>query len=478
MKYNEIIMMYMIGIVFLFATMQSLVSTLLSLGLALPLGHFFYRFDFSLKRFFISLCSMLCIMPTKLIVLCITLFYGATGFTGIILAHLMLNVPFSLYILHATYEKIDATLLWLAADSGANQWQCYRDIIFPLLRPTIISVFLLLFLLHVSSFSIPLLMGSQWYHQTPEIMLYTFYSEGNNWQALLSWIVRLMIILPLFLVHNRHTVQKAKIGSLPQSIFKTVYRPFLHSIWWLIYGVLVAIVIIGPLGVLLFRACDIKIVAFLQSIFSFLVDADLGISVHRVILNSLFLAIVSGIGAVLLAFILGVLECRMSQKNGVSIISFISIMSLIIGSVGCGILFSLLSYGKIVSSFFVAVLCHIFLNYAFAYRIIRAQLVLYHPDLHKTAQACGATLQKAVKTITWPFILPALYRAFCISFGLSLTEVGAGTVLQGKIGLTIPMAIRIYRKSGNQDAVIGLSLILLGLVFLVTYCFVGKRKLH
>jgi len=116
-----------------------------------------------------------------------------------------------------------------------------------------------------------------------------------------------------------------------------------------------------------------------------------------------------------------------------------------------------------------------FLNYAFAYRIIRALLVLYHSDLHKTAQACGATFKKALWSVTVPFVMPAMYRAFCVSFGLSLTEVGAGTVLQGKIGLTLPMAIRIYRKCGNQEAVICLSLILLGLVFVVSYLFAHKN---
>lgn len=455
--------------VFSYAIVQAFLSTILSLALALPVAHFFYRYDFPGKKFFISLASMLCIMPTKMVVLCVTLFYGATGFTGIILAHLMLNVPFTLFIINGTYQKLDTTLIWLAADSGATSWQCYKDIIFPLLRPTIISIFLLLFLLHFSSFSIPLLLGGQLHHNTPEIMIYKMYDGGNSLSALIYWIIRLMVILPLFFVHNRYARQGAKVSSVPQSMERSYYSPFVGSVWWLVYCGAVAVAILGPIVALLFRACDVKVFAFFKSMFSFVSDTVLGVAVYRVIVNSLLLAVISGIGAVVIAFLIGAIEFKVTSKMGQSFVSFITIVTFVIGSIGCGILFAWLSYGKVISSFIIGALCHVVLNYAFAYRIVRAQLVLYHPDLHKSAQSCGATLKKALWTVAFPFVLPSIYRAFCVSFGLSLTEVGAGTVLGGKIGLTMPMAIRIYRKAGHTESVIGLSLILLFFVLFVTY---------
>ena len=463
-------MIYTAFIVFSFSIIQALVSTLLSVILALPVAHFFYTFNFPGKRFVISLVSMLCIMPTKLVVLCVTLFYGVNGFVGIILAHVILNVPLTVYIINATYQKLDVSLLWLAADSGACPWRSYKDVVFPLLRPTIVSIFLLLFLLHFSSFSIPLLLGGKIFHNTPEIMLYKMYSDGNSSYAFIYWIIRLMIILPLFFLHNRYAIAKTKISSIPTSVKRNVYSPFFHSIWWLLYCGFVAIMILGPLASLVVRACDIKIFEFFKYIISGGTDLTIGIAIYHVIVNSVLLAIVSGLGAVLVAFLIGIIEFKWSRRFP-SIISFITIFAFILGSVGTGILFSLMSYGKIFSSFLIGALCHMFLNYAFAYRIVRAQLILYHPDIHRTAQTYGATLKKAIWTFAFPFVLPAIYRAFCVSFGLSLTEVGAGAILQSKIGLTLPMAIGMYRKAGNQEAVIGLSLILLLLVLFVTYLF-------
>jgi len=471
-----------IFVLFFCSIAQALISTVLSLLLALPMAHFFYKFHFFGKKFFLSLAAMLCIMPTKLVALCTQLFYGvySTGFVGIILAHLLLNIPFVLYIINSTYQKLDANLLWLAAEAGATEWRYYKDIILPLLRSTLISIFLLLFLLHFASFSIPLILGGQFYHNTPEIMIYNLYENKNYIFAFLFWAIRLVIIIPLFLAHNKYAQQKTKISSTPIAVRKKNYNLFKNNILWLLYFIFIITIIVGPLVSLAIRACDIKVLTFFKSIFSFAADPILTISVYKVIINSVLLALISGIGSVFVGFLLSAVECKITSKLGSAILSFITIIAFITGSVGIGILFNYLSsclfYDRYISSGLIAVLCHIILNYAFAYRIIRAQMVLYHPDLHKSAQMLGASYKKAVWTVSLPFVLPALLRAFCVSFGLSLTEVGASTVLAGQIGLTMPMAIRIYRQSGNQEAVIGLSLILLGLVLLVTYMFSYERK--
>ena len=69
-------------IICLFSFLQALISTVLAILLALPFAHFCYKFDFFGKKFFIALVPVLCIMPTKLVALCVSLFYGAIGFGG------------------------------------------------------------------------------------------------------------------------------------------------------------------------------------------------------------------------------------------------------------------------------------------------------------------------------------------------------------------------------------------------------------
>ncbi|KKP29123.1 MAG: ABC-type iron(III) transport system, permease component [candidate division TM6 bacterium GW2011_GWF2_30_66] len=468
-------MNYEILIVFLFAFIQAIVSTGLSILLALPLAHFFYKFEFYGRKFFIALALIFCIIPTKLAAICISIFYGnsfAMGFTGIILAHLMLNIAFAFYIINLTYQKFDLTLLWLASEAGAKGWRCYIDIIFPLIKPTVISIFFLLFLLHFASFSIPIILGSSITHTTPEIYLYNCYFSGENLSVLIVWALRLLVILLVFFLNNKFYIKELSFSS-SQSIVKREKLSLNNGLLYFIYCVFILIITVGPLIALILKACDKKVLAFILSVFSYSCDPVLGICVSRVILNSIVLAFASSIGTVFVAIFICFFELKLRTKIFKNIFGLITVLPFIIGSVGVGIIFSYLHYCKLFLVFFTGFLAHVFLNYAFAYRIIRAQVILYHKDLTKSAQALGASYKKAVITVAIPFVFPAFIRAFCMSFGLSLTEVGAGAILNGKIGLTIPMAIKIYRQAGCHEAVLGLSLILLSLAFLVTYFLSG-----
>jgi len=458
-------------IIFFYSFVQATVSTVLSLALALPLAHFFYRYKFPGKNFFISLAVLFCIMPTKLIVLCISSFYGVGGFVAIVLAHLLLNLPFSLYVLNLTYKKLDLTQLWIAQDLGATPWQCYRDVVLPFLKNTLISMAVILFLLHAASFSIPLMLGGKWYHNTPEIMMSNLYNSGASAQAFLYWVLRVIFFVPLILLRTTFEGKKRCVSDIILKHRPVQYKISGHGIGWLLYSFFIVFFTLGPFGALLVRACNAQVFAFLWRIFSCVTDVCLGIPVRVVVLNSMLLAVVSGVCSVLIAFAIGSFS-KMVRTNYSAIFVFtIALLPLIFGSVGVGILFAWLSYGKVVSPFLIGAVCHAILNYPFAYRVVVAQLDLYHPDIHKSAQALGATHLKVVRTVTLPFVRSALVRAFCIAFGLSLTEVGAGSVLQSKMGLTMPMAIRMYRKAGMYNELIGLSMVLLVLVLCISYLF-------
>lgn len=455
--------------VFLFSFLQAAVSTILSLLFALPLAHFFYRFQFRLKAFFLALASLLCIMPTKLVVLSISHFYSVDGFAGIILAHIMLNLPFSLYVLNLTYQKLDVTMLWVAADLGASPWQCYRDVVFPFLRSTVVSMVIILFLLHAASYSIPLLLGGQWYHKTPEIMMSQLYGAGKSGQAFFMWVLRVVVFVPLVLLHGRVAKKSFGVGDVVLRCQSPRYRVREHGLGWFVYGLCALVLVLGPFGALLVRVCDFKVFSFLRGAAAGVVDNCLGIPARIVVLNSLFLAIVSGLCAVGVAFVMGLIARIARGRFSQTAVSVLTLLPFVLGSVGMGILFAWFSYGKVVSSFLIGMLCHAFLNYPFAYRVVGAQLDLYHGDMHKSAQALGASHVKVVRTVTLPFVRSALIKAFCISFGLSLTEVGAGSVLQSRLGITMPMAIRMYRKAGMHNEMLGLSMILLILVLLTSY---------
>lgn len=498
------IMLKEIFSVLVFSLLQALASTFLSIIMALPIAHFFWKFNFAFKNFFLLLFPIFSILPTKLVALSVIGFYGESfsacffGFFGIIVAHLVMNVPFAIYIILSGYYKFDANFLCIAQEAGAYGWRGYRDIIFQILRPTIISVFTLLFLLHFSSFSIPLFIGKivinkNYFCNTLDISVYNFYLNSDRALALTSWALRVLVILLLFFVSNKifgkTCKREIKLSSCPVKYYSQNFGFFklfnFKNLFYIFYIIFALFIILGPIINFFIKACDRKVFEFIYSIFSFSGDKFLGEPVCKIILNSLILAFTSAFGAVFIAGIICAIELNYKgwrAKRAKTIISILTYLPFMVGSVATGIIFSCFSsfcvgnmgdkffFAAGIISFFAGFLSHVFLNYAFAYRVIRSQAILWHQDLTMMGQASGATYWQVMRYAYIPFIWPAFLKAYCVCFGLSLTEVGACFAIQGLCGkttwMTIPMAIKIYRQVNNGPAYIGLSLILLFLVFI------------
>jgi thiamine transport system permease protein len=459
---------YTILYVFANTVFQSAISTIISVGLCLPIAHFFYAFHFPGRGFFIALFPLLAIMPSKLVGMCTSMFYGICGLPGIIISHCILDIPLSLYVLHSAYQKCEPTWDLIAQELGATSWQCYRDIYLPFLRSTIMSISIAIFLLCFTSFSLPLILGTSDYHCTPDIKMYQLYQMQDWTSVILYAIGRLFIIIPITLLYKKSAYSLYNVAMQEKRYASPWYAKNGYYIAWLLFCIAIAVLIIGPLITLLTSTINADVFNFWAQILTGACDSVIQIPVYRVIFNSILLAFASGIGALLCGY---VLSKMMRNTCNISIRNFVMLVTAgvcIIGNVGCGIIFSWLSTSQ-VPLFAVAVLCHIILNYPFTYRIIDAQLITYQTEWDFTAQTFGANTQERLKTLEFPFLKTAFFQAFCIAFGLSLTEVGAGSIMFGSTGMTIPMAIRLYREHGCIDGVIGLSVILLLLVFIVAY---------
>ena len=117
-------------VIFFVSFLQAVFSTGFSLCLALPLASFLYTYDFYGKRLFFVGASLWFILPTTLVAIIVVDCFGLCGFLGIIVAHVLLNMPFATYLLYLSYQKIDMAILWAAKQLGATCWHYYIDIIF------------------------------------------------------------------------------------------------------------------------------------------------------------------------------------------------------------------------------------------------------------------------------------------------------------------------------------------------------------
>ncbi len=456
-----------------FSFFQAFISTFLSIVLALPLAHFFYRYNFFGKNVLASSLCILAFVPTRVIVFSVQFLTGASGFLAIILAHLLFNIPFSFYFLMSLYQKLDYTTVMAAKDLGASRLQVYTYIVIPFLLTGLFSFSLLLFLLHFSSFTIPLLLGGSWYHKTPSIMIANCYGNANLLQAFFYWFSRLLIVLFIMIFQYKKVIFN-KYASLPINKESSQFVLTKKVVLQVLYLVTFIIFALSAIICFFYNACSLQVGFFLLDTLKGLKGPILGCSMIAAILKSIAVACFSSLLAISVAFYLCVANFLWGKKFRF-FISFLTIAPFIIGSVGIGILFYYVSLFKIMSPFAVAIFAHVVLNYPFCYKIINGQMLLYHLDMHKTAQTYGLTSLDSFFWVALPFIKSSFYKAFCVAFCLSLTEVGAGSVLQDKMGVTLPMAIKLYRKTGMQAQELGATVIMLVIFLLICFIFGNKK---
>lgn len=132
---------------------------------------------------------------------------------GAVLLGMVYNfVPFMILQINTSLSKMDKSLLEASADLGANRYDTFWKVTFPLSLPGVISGITLVFLPAVSSFFIPKLLGGGQYFLIGNVIENQFITVGEwNFGSAISVIMAVIMMLSMYLVRyveKRNTGQK------------------------------------------------------------------------------------------------------------------------------------------------------------------------------------------------------------------------------------------------------------------------------
>lgn len=129
------------------------------------------------------------------------------GFLGIEPVHMMYTnlsviiglvcdtLPFMVIPIHTSLTKMDYSLVEAAYDLGANRFQTFTRVIFKLSIPGVINGVIMTFLLSISTFVIPKMLGGGQYVLIGNLIEQQFLSVGDwNFGSAISLILALIII--------------------------------------------------------------------------------------------------------------------------------------------------------------------------------------------------------------------------------------------------------------------------------------------
>lgn len=78
---------------------------------------------------------------------------------GVILSYVWKEIPFIAMVVYTVLKNINDKLRDVALNLGANKWQVFRCILLPLMMPSIISSFIIVFAFSFGAFEVPFLLG-------------------------------------------------------------------------------------------------------------------------------------------------------------------------------------------------------------------------------------------------------------------------------------------------------------------------------
>lgn len=136
-------------------------STLISTVLGTMLGYGLNRCEFPGKKFFARMLYVPVFIPDIVMAVAFLLFYAMMrswlglfelGMTTMVLAHVTFQIPFVAIVVRSRLVGLDPALEEAARDLGADGWQTFWQITFPLILPGIIAAMMLAFTLSLDDF--------------------------------------------------------------------------------------------------------------------------------------------------------------------------------------------------------------------------------------------------------------------------------------------------------------------------------------
>lgn len=197
------------------STIVALSVTALQIITSALAGYALARLNFRGKKAILLLIVATLVIPFQLLVIPI---FVVLKWGSLINSYWALILPtaangFSIFLMRQYFASIPQELEEAAMLDGANRWQILNNIMLPLARPGLITVFLFTFIAEWNDLFKPLVFTTRPELRTVQLALAEFQEEfTNSWSLMMAAVVISTIpVITLFLIGQRQFIQG--IGS-------------------------------------------------------------------------------------------------------------------------------------------------------------------------------------------------------------------------------------------------------------------------
>ena len=463
-----------------FTTWQALVSTTLTLLVALPGAYVFARFDFPGKQVLRAVVTVPFVLPTVVVGTAFLAMVGRGGLLdelwgvrldttvwAILLAHVFFNYAVVVRTVGGLWAQLDPRQEEAARMLGASQLKAWRQVTLPALGPAVAAAALMVFLFTFTSFGVVQILGGPTF-STLEVEIYRQTSEIFDLSTAAVLTLIQFVAVGAILVVHAWTVRRRETALRLVDASVTARRPRGAGQWTLLAGVLlsVAVLLVLPLAVLVQRSLDAPGLGYYRA----LTSEDGGVFLVppiEAIGNSLSYAVAATLIAVLIGGLAAVALTR--RDAGRLVRGFDALLMLPLGvsavTVGFGFLISLDEPPlDLRSSWILVPLAQALVGVPFVVRTMLPVLRAVDVRLREAASVLGASPWRVWREVDLPMVRRALLIAAGFAFAVSLGEFGATVFIARPDRPTLPVAVaRLLGRPGdlNYGQAMALSTILM-----------------
>ena len=192
-------------------------STLISTTLGSMLGCSLARYRVPGQKWFNQLLYLPVYIPDVVIAASLVLFYSLCrqwfglfplGLSTMICAHVTVQIPFVAIVVRARMAGLDPGLLEAAHDLGANRWQTFWRITFPLLLPGVMAGGLLAFTLSLDDFVISYFTSGPGASTVP-ILIYSSVKRGITPE--INALSSIIVAVSVFAIGTVTLIQRGRL---------------------------------------------------------------------------------------------------------------------------------------------------------------------------------------------------------------------------------------------------------------------------
>jgi len=412
-------------------------------------------------------------------------YQGIYGFWGICFVFSVKLIPLVNLFVSGALKQVDKTLLEASASLGGHGLSRFFKVVFPLILPTILASFVLVFMRVISDFGVPSLIGEG--YRTLPTMIYNLYTsdvQNNEPLAATICIVTIFITTFIFLVQRRISgLKKIEMSSL-RPIEPRKRSLGIEIVSHIFCYILLALLVIPMLIVAIQGFMTSKNVVMSGS-FSF--DNYKTIFTQTSILRSIGNTFLYSLIALLIVIVLGILIAYTSVRKSSKTTRFLDTLSnmpyIIPGSVlGIALLFAFNKKPILLIGTAVIMI----LNYVIRrlpYTIRSSEAILHQIDLNveEASQSLGANPFKTFFKVTVPMMLPGVMSGAIMSWLSIITELSGSIILYSNKTKTMSIEIFNAISTGNYGYGAALSTLLMVIsiiALLLFFRFSGKKEVQ